>query len=338
CPAMNDDPASDSEPDAWTVPESSAGQRLDAFVSQCLPAVSRTLLQRSIHEGKITVNGSTLKPSHRLSLGERVAVHGVARPSPGPVPEAIPLDIVYEDDFLLVVNKPPHMVVHPAKGHWAGTLASAIAFHCQSLSQIGGATRPGIVHRLDRDTSGVLVAAKDDATHLALATQFEQRTIEKTYLAVVRGAPDRDRDRIDRPIGPHPYHREKMAIREGHPHSRPAVTDYTVVERFRGFGLLEITPHTGRTHQIRVHLAHIGHPIVADRLYAGHARLTQADLRGPSEQADATVLIERQALHAWRIRFQHPQTGQALCCEVPPPDDFTRLVEAMRQARSVKRD
>jgi 23S rRNA pseudouridine1911/1915/1917 synthase len=258
----------------------------------------------------------------------------------GPHPEEIPLDILYEDEHIIAVNKPPGMVVHPARGHWSGTLASALSFHFQQLSQVGGPTRPGIVHRLDRDTSGVVVVAKTDPMHYALAAQFERRTTEKEYLAITAGVPDRDRDRIDQPIGIHPQQREKMAIRANHSTSRDASTFYEVVERFPGHALVRVLPKTGRTHQIRVHLAHIGCPVLCDKLYGGRSQITRGELLrrvGPASAADAQahrtdtdILLTRQALHAQRIKLAHPATKEPIEFVAPLPADLQAVIEALR--------
>ena len=311
-----------------TTPPDSAGERLDAFLANCLPHVSRTSIGRSITAGQVFVNGATVKPSYRISGGERVSGSVAAPTGDAPVPEQIPLDVLYDDADILAVNKPPGMVVHPAKGHWAGTLTSALAFHFSELSSLGGPHRPGIVHRLDRDTSGVILVAKHDRAHANLATQFEQRVVEKEYFAVVRGVPDRDRDVVQQPIGPHPYQREKMAIRHGHAASRPAETLYEVQERLRGFACLRVFPQTGRTHQIRVHLAHLGYPVLCDRLYAGHAQVTLGQLGG--DPNDARVVLDRQALHARRIALRHPTTGQPLELVAPLATDIQRLLETLR--------
>ena len=243
-----------------TVEPEHAGCRLDVFLARQFPEFSRAHLRRAIDAGGVSLNDRTAKAGQRLKGGERLLIVLPEIPRPGPIPENIPLEILFEDEHLAAINKPPGMVVHPAKGHWSGTLTAALAFHFQQLSGAGGATRPGIVHRLDRDTSGVLVVAKTDAAHYALAEQFAQRTVEKEYFAIAVGAIDRDRDVIDMPIGVHPYQREKMAIRRDHVTSRPAQTMYEVVERFDGFAALRVKPKTGRTHQIRVHLAAIGSP------------------------------------------------------------------------------
>ena len=204
-----------------------------------------------------------------------------------------------------------------------------MAFHFDQLSTAGGAVRPGIVHRLDRDTSGVLVVAKNDRAHLQLAEQFEQRTTEKEYFAIVAGVPRWTRDTITEPIGPHPYHREKMAIRRDHPASRDAQTFYEVVERFAGFAALKVQPKTGRTHQIRLHLGHIGCPVLCDRLYGGRSQITRGEIAG--HPADTEVLLERQALHARRLKIRLPTTGAEMEFVAPIPADLERVLEALRQ-------
>ena len=209
------------------------------------------------------------------------------------------------------------MVVHPAKGHWTGTLTAALQFHFDQLSSVGGPTRPGVVHRLDRDTSGVIVIAKDDLAHRQLAMQFERRTIDKEYFALVTGQPDRDRDWIDLPIGLHPREREKMAIRPHDPASRPARSFYEVLERFRGFAAVRIVPHTGRTHQIRVHLQSIHCPVLCDRQYGGRAEITRGEIRG--QAADADIVLAPQALHARRLSLVHPATNEPLSFERRSP-------------------
>jgi 23S rRNA pseudouridine1911/1915/1917 synthase len=218
-------------------------------------------------------------------------------------------------------------------------LVNALQFHYDSLSTLAGENRPGIVHRLDRDTSGLLVVVKDELTHRKLACQFEQREVHKEYLALVSGIPQRDSDYIEQPIGFHPTNREKMAIRVPADGGKEAVTFYEVAERFRGFALVRCLPQTGRTHQIRVHLAHIGHPVLADKLYSGRDRITLGDVMAPEQreglpaaQAD-TVLINRQALHAHAIRFRHPATGKELCLLAPLPEDIRRTIESLRRHR-----
>jgi 23S rRNA pseudouridine1911/1915/1917 synthase len=315
------------------VGEDSIGQRLDLFLAQQFPTHSRVQLRRAVNAATIEVDGRRAKAAHRLRLGERISVRLPPIPREAPQPENIPLDILYEDEWLAAINKPPGMVVHPAKGHWAGTLTSALQFHFDRLSGAGGPARPGIVHRLDRDTSGVMVVAKTDQIHFALSAQFEERSVEKEYFAIVVGNPDRDRDAVDLPIGVHPYQREKMAIRRDHPTSRPAKTFYEVVERFAGFAAVRILPRTGRTHQIRVHLHHIGCPVLCDRLYGGRAEITRGELSG--DVSDASLLLDRQALHALRLAIAHPQTGERLEFIAPLPADIETVRTELRRFRAL---
>lgn len=306
--------------------------RLDSFLVSHFSKHSRVRLQRAISRGDVLVDGKKVKSSTRLKPGQTVVCQPIEVPTEGPIPEDIPLDLIFEDEHIVAINKPPAMVVHPAKGHWSGTLTAGLAFHFKSLSSIGGPTRPGIVHRLDRDTSGVILVAKTDQAHAALGKQFQDRTVEKEYCAIVTPAPDRDRDVIDKPIGDHPYQREKKAIRESHSSSRAATSMYEVVERLNGFALVTVKPKTGRTHQIRVHMAHIGCPVVCDRLYSGHARLTMNDL---NRDGDQTVLLDRQALHAMKISFDHPATGERMVLESKMPDDVARLLDAIRNRKAM---
>jgi 23S rRNA pseudouridine1911/1915/1917 synthase len=316
-----------------------AGMRLDAFLAEHLSDYSRVQIRKAIDNRLVTINGqhSPIKVAYRLRAGDKVAITLPEMPKAGPQPEEIPLDIIYEDDILAVVNKPPGMVVHPARGHWSGTLTSALAFHFENnLSQAGGASRPGIVHRLDRDTSGLLVVAKNDQAHFALAAQFEERTVEKEYFAITVGVPDRDQDLIDLPIGIHPYQREKMSIRRDHPTSRPAQTLYQVVERFNGFAALRLLPKTGRTHQLRVHLDSLGYSILCDKLYGGRSRITRGELKRRFDHQTAdeeTVILERQALHARRLVFCHPDTKARIECEAPLPADLELTLSELRTWR-----
>jgi 23S rRNA pseudouridine1911/1915/1917 synthase len=248
------------------------------------------------------------------------------------------LDILFEDEAIIAINKPAGMVVHPAKGHWRGTLTSGLIHRFRQLSAIGGATRPGIVHRLDRETSGVILVAKTDQAHMGLVEQFQNRTVEKVYWAIVSPAPNFDQDRIDLPIGKHPYQRERMAIRENHATSRPAETIFQVSERFRGFAVLQVKPRTGRTHQIRVHLAHVGCPVLCDRLYSGRASLTEAMLHGGVDQAagnDQSAILNRQALHAQSISFRHPIHSQVMTIEAALPPDLQKTWAALRSIRAL---
>ncbi|HEX5472632.1 MAG TPA: RluA family pseudouridine synthase, partial [Lacipirellulaceae bacterium] len=306
-----------SWPKSFNVASEQAGQRLDVFLAERLPAFSRAAVRRAIDAGLVHVDNAACKASLRLREASCVVVDRIEVLREGPAPQEIPLSILYEDDAMVVVDKPAGMIVHPAKGHWEGTLASALAHHFGALSGRGGPTRPGIVHRLDRDTSGVIVIAKHDQAHDALAAQFKSRHVEKEYLAIVVGVPDRDRDVVDEPIGPHPTQREKKAIRRTHPDARAAVTVYEVVERFAGFALLRARPKTGRTHQIRIHLAHIGCPVLCDRLYGGRAKITELELIpkakigqdiSAGEMKTDHPILERQALHAHRLAIAHPTT------------------------------
>jgi 23S rRNA pseudouridine1911/1915/1917 synthase len=328
-------PELSSTPSEFVVKARMVGKRIDAYLASRYPDYSRSVVQKVIDVGAVLVNGQPTKASYRVRLDDRICVWLPELADDAPTPEDIPITVVYEDATLTVVNKPAGMVVHPAKGHWTGTLVNALQFHYDTLSTAGGAQRPGIVHRLDRDTTGLLLVAKADPAHKQLAQQFEQRSVHKEYLALVAGVPERDSDYIERTIGFHPTSREKMAIRLPEDGGKAAVTFYEVMERFRGYALVRCKPATGRTHQIRVHLAHIGHPIIADKAYSGRDRLTLGDLIGPgaSEADGESVLIDRQALHAHALRFEHPDTRQAVHLTAPLPEDMTRTLEALRRLR-----
>ncbi len=327
---MTIDPLRD-QPVVLMVADQDAGLRLDAFLAARLPRYSRVQLRRAVLKQYVTVDDRPVKAAHRLRTGQRIVVRLPDAPQHGTKPEEIPLDVLFEDDDMIAINKPPGMVVHPARGHWSGTLAAALAYRFEQLSQVGGSTRPGIVHRLDRDTSGVIVVAKHDAAHMALAAQFEQRTVQKQYIAIVCGQPDHDSDLIDLPIGAHPYQRERMAIRANHPTARPAQTFYHVERRFRGFAWIRAHPKTGRTHQIRLHLAHIGCPILCDRLYGGRAQITLGELITGRE--DDQIILQRQALHADRIRLQHPASGDSIEFTAPIPTDIQQVLDHLQQHR-----
>ena len=255
----------------FVVAPEDAGTRLDVFLVNQFRVMSRSHVRRLINANAVSVDGQHTKAAYLLRSGQTATITLPQLPQEGPVPEDVPIDILFEDDHLVAIDKPSGMVVHPSKGHWEGTLTSALAFHFKNLSSIGGPTRPGIVHRLDRETSGVMVVAKTDTAHVELARQFENRTVEKEYFAIVHGVPDRDRDIIRQPIGPHPYQREKMAIRVGHNLSREAETFYEVDQRFMGFASVRVFPKTGRTHQIRLHLAHIVRCFVIVCMEGNHA-------------------------------------------------------------------
>ena len=316
------------EPTELLVSDEHAGLRLDAFLASQFSRYSRVQLRRAITAGGVTVDGAQVKAAYHLRTGQRVVIVLPELPSEGPQPENIPLDVLYEDDALVAINKPPRMVVHPAKGHWSGTLAAGLAYRFAQLSTAGGPTRPGIVHRLDRDTSGVIVVAKSDPVHYALSKQFEKRTVRKEYFAIVVGNPDRNADTIDRPIGVHPHHREKMAILSGHSTSRDARTFYQVLERFGRFAAVKVLPKTGRTHQIRVHLAHARYPVLCDPLYGGRNEITRGNLRG--DRNDDTVVLDRMALHARRIVLRHPVSDDELTIEAPLPADLQGVLDELR--------
>ena len=288
--------------------------RLDVLLSRRVEGLSRSAAQRLLEEGKVSLQGRPLKKNHRLRAGEALEL---CLPDPVPTdarPQNIPLDIVYEDADVAVVNKPRGMVVHPAPGNPDGTLVNALLAHCgQSLSGVGGAIRPGIVHRIDKDTSGLIIAAKNDFAHAALAAQLKDHSLARTYVCIVCGNVKDDSGTIDAPIGRHPADRKKMAVTEKN--SRSAVTHWRVLERFSGYTLVECKLETGRTHQIRVHMAYRGHPILGDMVY-GHKK--------PELGQDS------QCLHAKELRFVHPRTGQpvTVCCELP--DYFTALLEKLR--------
>jgi len=308
--------------------------RLDRFLALRWPAHSRSTYQKLIRDGRVTVNGRPVtKPSADVHAGDAVEVVLYKREPLGIVPEPIPIDVIYEDDDFVAVAKQPGIIVHPARGNPHGTLVNAVAHHAESLSSGGAWWRPGVVHRLDRDTSGVIVFAKNDEAHFRLARQWEDRTVEKEYLAVVEGVPALDADRIDQPLGRHRKIRERYAVRRDGT-GRQAVSQYEVAERFDGFALVRVHIFTGRTHQIRVHMAHIGHRVVADRQYGSRSQVTLQEVaRGRADRDE--VLIARQALHAARLRLAHPRTGEPLALEAPLPADMMRLLEALRAWRAV---
>ncbi|MEO1524976.1 MAG: RluA family pseudouridine synthase [Planctomycetota bacterium] len=311
-----------------------AGQRIDLFLTGACDGYSRSQIRQAVQDNQATVDGRVVRPSFKIRAGQAISFELPEMFTDDVVPENIPLDVLYEDDGFVVVNKPPGMVVHPARGNWKGTLTSALAFRFQSLSDVGGPTRPGIVHRLDRDTSGVIVVAKTNAVHMALAQQWHDREVEKEYFAITVGRVDRDRDLIDAPIGRHPYQRDKMAIRENHSTTKPASTFYEVIDRVGRFSLVRAKPKTGRTHQIRVHLAHLGCPILCDRLYAGHAVATEAWLEGRGAVEGSAAVLNRQALHARRLSFRHPQSGDWVTFEAPLPEDLAGTVDFLERLAS----
>jgi len=317
-------------PRRFVVPPDLDGVRLDRCLPSLHEAWTRSRARRLVDDGRVTLNGAAAKPAAVVRAGNVVEVE---EPPPRPLevqPESIPLDVVHEDSDLLVVNKPAGLVIHPAAGNPDGTLVNALLHHCRDLSGIGGVERPGIVHRLDKDTSGLLVVAKSDRAHLALSRAFLRRTVEKTYLAVCYGLPKADEGVVDAPIGRHRTQRQQMAVvRDG----RQARTLYRVEERHLGTALLACRPVTGRTHQIRVHLAHVGHALVGDPLYAGRQWRAIPD----PETMAACREFPRQALHAWRLVFSHPVSERRLELETPLPDDLAALVDLLRARRDAVR-
>ena len=308
------------------VSEADAGSRLDKFLAEALPEFSRTHIQRLIDEGQVRLPRGQATARYRVRPGDRIDVEIPPAKPTHLQAENIPLDIVYEDDALVVINKPPDMVVHPAPGHAHGTLVNALLHHCPSLSGIGGEERPGIVHRLDKDTSGLLLVAKHDRSHRHLSEQLRQRTLSRRYLALAQGRFPADQGVIDAPIGRHPQHRQKMAVVGAN--GRAARTHYQVLEAWGALSLLQLSLETGRTHQIRVHLAHINRPVIGDPVYGTNA------ISLPRHAALERRLraFPRQALHARELQFTHPDSGERLTLCAEPPDDFAELVAAIRQA------
>ena len=302
------------EPILLRASEESKNQRLDAFLASSLDGLTRSQATRLIESGEVAVNGRAVSKSYKLAGGEDVAV---TLPEPEPVevvPQDIPLDVVYEDADVIVVNKPSGMVVHPAPGHPDGTLVNALLYHCAgTLSGIGGALRPGIVHRIDRDTSGLIIAAKNDAAHQYLSAQLADHTLARTYECIVVGKLREDRGAVDAPIARHPTDRKRMAVVAG---GREAVTHWEVIARYPGYTHVRCRLETGRTHQIRVHMAYIGHPILGDTVYG--AKKEVPGLTG-------------QCLHAVGLRFLHPRTHEVMELSCPLPDEFTRMLQKIRK-------
>ena len=302
------------EPILLRASEESKNQRLDAFLASSLDGLTRSQATRLIESGEVAVDGRAVSKSYKLAGGEDIAV---TLPEPEPVetvPQDIPLDVVYEDADVIVVNKPSGMVVHPAPGHPDGTLVNALLYHCAgTLSGIGGALRPGIVHRIDRDTSGLIIAAKNDAAHQYLSAQLADHTLARTYECIVVGALREDRGTVDAPIARHPTDRKRMAVVAG---GREAVTHWEVIARYPGYTHVRCRLETGRTHQIRVHMAYIGHPILGDTVYG--AKKEVPGLTG-------------QCLHAVGLRFLHPRTHEVVELSCPLPEEFTRMLQKIRK-------
>ena len=302
------------EPILLRASEESKNQRLDAFLASSLDGLTRSQATQLIESGEVAVNGRAVSKSYKLAGGEDIAV---TLPEPEPVeavPQDIPLDVVYEDADVIVVNKPSGMVVHPAPGHPDGTLVNALLYHCAgTLSGVGGALRPGIVHRIDRDTSGLIIAAKNDAAHQYLSAQLADHTLARTYECIVVGKLREDRGTVDAPIARHPTDRKRMAVVAG---GREAVTHWEVIARYPGYTHVRCRLETGRTHQIRVHMAYIGHPILGDTVYG--AKKEVPGLTG-------------QCLHAVGLRFLHPRTHEVMELSCPLPEEFTRMLQKIRK-------
>lgn len=303
-----------------------AGTRLDTYLAAQVPELSRNQAQRLIDTGQVCIPHGPATARYRVRAGDRITVT-IPPPRPAqPVAEDLVLPIVYEDDALLVINKPPGLVVHPAPGHSSGTLVNALLFHCPTLSGIGGEERPGIVHRLDKDTSGLMLVAKHDRSHRHLSAQLQSRQLQRRYLALVRGRLPAAQGTIEAPIGRHPQQRQKMAVVERT--GRAARTHYQVLEAWGPLSLLRLALDTGRTHQIRVHLAHLGHPVIGDPLY-GPGLLS---LHGQPRLTQALNAFPRQALHAAQVRFLHPEHNTWYEFSAPLPDDMATLLTQVQQA------
>ena len=299
----------------FTVTEEEQGERLDKYLVGLLPVVSRSFIQKLLKQEEVTVNEKTVKANYQIRENDKVEIHVPEAVEPEIVPEDIPLDILYEDEDVLVVNKPKNMVVHPAPGHYSGTLVNAVMYHCRdNLSGINGVLRPGIVHRIDKDTTGSLIICKNDVAHNSLAEQLKVHSINRRYRAIVHGVIKEEEGVINAPIGRHPNDRLKMAV--NYKNGKEAITHYKVIERFEKYTYVECILETGRTHQIRVHMASIGHPLVGDSVY------------GPSK---CPFKLEGQTLHAQILGFSHPRTGEYIEVSAPLPEYFENLLKIVKQ-------
>lgn len=297
----------------FEVTESDSGERIDKFITNCIDSLTRSYIQKMIAEKLCFVNGNAVKASYRVKDGDEVAFSLPRSIEPDIAAEEIPLPILYEDKDILVVNKPKHMVVHPAPGHYSGTLVNAVLYHCKgSLSGINGVMRPGIVHRIDKDTSGSLIICKNDMAHHSIAAQLKEHSVTRIYHAIVYGVLQEEETTIDAPLGRHPKDRMKMAVVQG---GKRAVTHVRVLKRFPKYTYVACRLETGRTHQIRVHMAHIGHPILGDEVYALGRK--------------ASIKCEGQVLHAKTIGFVHPVGGEYMEFDAPLPEEFERLLGMM---------
>ena len=304
-------------------------RRIDKYLHGRFSNYSRAMLQTIIKQGGVTVNEKPVKQSFKLSPGDKIALTLPPLPTKEIMPEEIPLNIIYEDDDVIILNKQADMIVHPARSNTHGTLVNGLAYYCNNLSTGLGEYRPGIVHRLDKNTTGVMVITKNDVAQWKIAKQFESRQTKKTYLAIVQGCPDLTSDRINEPLGVHPKAREKYAVR--HDIGKESITFYEVIEEFKGYCMMRVKILTGRTHQIRVHLSYIGHPIVADDMYGG--QLVYPWQLKYAESAIEEPVINRVALHANTLEFKHPTTEQMVKFEAPLPPDMQNLLTMLRKHR-----
>jgi len=303
-------------------------RRLDKYLCGRFNQFSRSHIQRLIREQGVNVNGHPAKCSHKLNPRDEIDLILPPREIRRIIPEDIPLDIIYEDADIIVVNKQAGIIVHPARGYKSGTLVNGLVYHANRLSTVNADYRPGIVHRLDKNTTGVLIVAKSDHAHWKISRQFAERTTKKHYLAIVHGVPELAADRINVPIGVHPHQREKCAVR---PDGKEAITFYEVLEEFRGYALVRLSPRTGRTHQLRVHMAYLKHPIVADDMYGGKVVY---DWQIEDRQAEiAEPVMARVALHAWKLELRHPATGEMMTFEAPLPEDMQTFLDKLRKFR-----
>lgn len=318
-----------------TVRRRKIATRLDKYLQAHFPRMSRTLLQRLIKEGSVTVNSMPTKSSYEPAKGDLIEVVIPPPPPTDVVPENIPIDVIYEDDHLLAINKRTGIICHPARWSQTGTVVNALAFYAQSLSQGEDPFRPGIVHRLDKNTTGVMLVAKSDETHWRLASQFERRTIQKTYVAIVEGEMTLDGDIIDQPVAKHPLVKDRYipASKAGNNAIvKDALTRYQVAERFAGFTLVHLYPKTGRTHQLRVHMSSIGHPMMGDTLYGGHL-FSERDITGAGSN---DPLFVHQCLHAYKIEFMHPIKEQPMTLEAPISPKLQSVIDLLRKHRPRK--
>lgn len=301
----------------WTIGPEEAGERIDKYIADNLDmdGVSRTQVQEWIKSGAAVVNGKPVKTNYKLSAGDLIVLGIPEAENADIVPEDIPLDVVYEDSDVIVINKPRGMVVHPAPGHSSGTVVNALMFHCKDLSGINGMLRPGIVHRIDKDTTGLLMAAKNDLAHVSLAEQLKEHSVTRKYIALVHGNVPHDQGTVDAPIGRDTHDRKLFTVTDHN--SKPAVTHFIVLERFGDYTLLELQLETGRTHQIRVHMKYIGYPMAGDPVY------------GPN-RSNKSIALNGQALHAAVLGFTHPRSGERLLFEAPLPDDMEHVLNSLR--------